>query len=446
MKMKIRLFILMALFLFAFSEQAAYAQSNDFFSSTQSANSRFKSFAGALDNCAGCPGFNPCNGITNGGASCDGNGLLRETTLGPVNPDGTQYMNQVGLVGPQQTIITKNADGTLLAVKASPLFPSTGPGALTDNMFGAVADPTQTDAQVALGTTPFGKGTRAPSKCGNTNLTDGSFDPTMDPGVRSGLNCGYLRYDPPTQGMILPAGDNSLPAGQQTVSLTTMTVTSGNIPGSCVLAYNTDAFGNPTTPKVPRASNTGQNCDGVSFNNPPRAFTAIPFNFTNTPQSIPNGLFNEFTFSNGGVICDTATGNTTCERQSLVQDTQTENGTSHAEWAFIWSTKNVNPAGTSSSGATSCGDPINGVAQGPGGKPCVHWFSDYEDSPCHITGGSYDPNVGPNSCRGVATGYGILDVTEGYFVYNGDATASTQASYPMGPQASFGNITGATSP
>ncbi len=113
--------------------------------------------------------------------------------------------------------------------------------------------------------------------------------------------------------------------------------------------------------------------------------------------------------------------------------------------AILWSTQNVDPAGAPSSGAATCGSPINGVAQTTGGKICVHWYSDYEDSPCKIVG-AYDPNVGPNNCRGVATGYGFLDVSEGYFIYDGDAAASAPTSYPLGPQASFGIINGAASP
>ena len=451
--MKLRLLFFIAVALFAFSEQASYAQTNDFFSSTTGSNNRFKNNpdpAAAATNCLTCSGWNPCNGITStGGSSCDGNGLLRQSTLGPVNGDGTQYLDQVGFVGPRLDIKTKNSDNSILTVKATPLFGSLGPGAVTDNMFGAIADPTQTD--VLIGTTQFGKGPRAPNKCGNTNLTDGSFDPTMDTGVRSGLNCGYLRYDPTTQGLTLPPSDNSYPLGGQLVSLTTMTKQSGNIlippstvPGTCVLAYNVDGAGNSTTPKVPRAANTGVDCDGVNFNAPAHAFTSIPFGFGN-PQpnvSIPVGLFNEFTFSRS-VVCNNVTLDTTCVRQSLIQETQTENGTSHAEWAFLWSTKNVNPAGASSPANAACGDPINGVAQNTGGKICVHWYSDYEDSPCKIIG-TYSSSVG--SCRGVATGYGFLDVSEGYFLYNGDAAGQTSVSYPMGPQMSFGDIPAAVSP
>lgn len=417
------------------SEQISYAQSNDFFSSTATANSRFKS-SGDANDCANCPGFNPCNGSTIGGTTCNGNGLLRQTTV-----DGALNVTQVGLVGPQVCISicvgtpSNPTNDSKLEVKVSPLFAMTGPGAVTDNMFNVISDPTRTDAEVGAGTIAFGKGGRDPAKCGNTGA-GGSFDGTIDPGVRSGLNCGYLRNTPETQGLLLPSGNNTLSAGQTMVSLTTMTLTSSS--GTpCVLA---------TDP--PRANNTGEGCDLIDFNASARAFTSNIFptgsNWTTGSfTGIPNGLHNEFSFSRG-VVCRSDTGDTTCAKQSLVQETQTENGISHAEWAFLWSTTNIDPAGTAS-GAATCGNPIHGVAQTTGGKTCVHWYSSYEDSPCKIIG-AYDPNAGPNTCRGVASGYGFLDVTEGYFIHNGDTVSTTPTSYPLGPQASFGIINGSTSP
>lgn len=459
-------FALIVLAFFLSSESRTFAQVNDFFSSTTGSNSRFKNnpaLAAAPTNCLTCPGWNPCNGITaTGGASCDGNGLLRQSTLGPVNGDGTQYLDQVGLVGLRPDIITKNGDGTLLTVKASPLFASTGPGAVTDNMFGAVSDPTRTNseirADVLAGTnsTKFGKGSRAPSKCGNT-ASDGSFDSTIDQPdpvntFFSGLNCGYLRYDLATQGVTPPSGSNTFQLGQTMSSLTTMSVTSGSPANTCVLSYNTDGTGNATTsgnsttPIVPRLVNTGQNCDMVNFNAAAHAFTSNIFptgtdwSQTGIFTGIPNGLYNNFTFSRD-IVCrsDGGATDTICTRQSLIQDTQTENGTSHAEWAFIWSSRDTG-GGAPASSVTDCGGQAN-----PTGKICVHWFSDYEDSPCKIVG-VYDVNAGANKCRGVATGYGFLDVSEGYFTYNGDAAAATSVSYPLGPQMSFGDINGAVSP
>lgn len=435
--MKLFYLIVGALCLLFLSEPLSYAQTQDFFSATYTANSRYKNSGGGND-CLNCPGFNPCNGSTIGGTSCDGNGLLRQTTV-----DVSLNVTQVGLVGPQVCISlcvgtpSNPTNDSKLEVKASPLFATTGPGAVTDNMFNAIADPTRTDAEVAAGSPAFGRGTRAPSKCGNS-AADGSFDSTIDPGIRSGLNCGYLRYDPTTQGMTIPVGNNTLPTSQTMLRVNTMTLTS-NSGTSCVLA---------TDP--PRANNTGTGCDKIDFNASAHAFTnQFPTGTDWTSgafTSIPNGLYNEFSFSRG-VVCRTDTGDTTCVKQSIVQETQTENGPgpSHAEWAFFWSTKNVDPAGTPSSGGATCGSPINGVAQTTGGKVCVHWFSDYEDSPCKIVG-TYNPNTDPGSCRGVASGYGFLDVSEGYFIYNGDAAAPGPTSYPLGPAASFGTITGSTSP
>lgn len=417
------------------TEQISYAQSNDFFSSTSTANSRFKS-SGDANDCANCPGFNPCNGSTIGGTTCNGNGLLRQTFV-----DGALNVTQVGLVGPQVCISicvgtpSNPTNDSKLEVKVSPLFAMTGPGAVTDNMFNVVSDPTRTAAEVTAGTPAFGMGSRDPAKCGNT-AADGSFNPTIDPGVRSGLNCGYLRNTPATQGLSLPSGNNTLSTGQTMASLTKMTLTSSS--GTpCVLA---------TDP--PRANNTGEGCDSIDFNASAHAFTSNVFptgsDWTAGPfTGIPNGLHNEFTFSRG-VVCRTDTGDTTCAKQSLVQQTQTENGSSHAEWAFVWSTQNIDPAGAPS-GAATCGNPIHGVAQTTGGKVCVHWYSSYEDSPCKIIG-AYDPNAGPNSCRGVASGYGFLDVSEGYFVRDGNTVSTTPTSYPLGPQASFGIINGSTSP
>lgn len=185
--MKLLYLIIAILCALLLSEQISYAQTQDFFSSTSTANSRFKNAGGAND-CLTCPGFNPCNGSTIGGTSCNGNGLLRQTTV-----DASLNVTQVGLVGPQVCIsICVGTAGNptndpKLEVKASPLFATTGPGAVTDNMFNVVADPTRTDAEVAAGSIAFGKGSRLPGKCGNS-AADGSFDSTIDPGVRSGLN------------------------------------------------------------------------------------------------------------------------------------------------------------------------------------------------------------------------------------------------------------------
>jgi hypothetical protein len=295
-------------------------------------------------------------------------------------------------------------------------------------MFGVVSDPTRTEAEVLAGFRSFGKGDRSPGKCGNS-AADGSFDPTIDTGIRSGLNCGYLRYDPATQGMTIPTGGNTL-LGQMTRTVDMVFKSEHPDPSTCVLG-NT----------IPRDPNTGANCDMVDFTASPRTFTAIEFNFNNPASliSIPNGFFNEFTYS-GTVVCNSVTLDRTCARQSLVQETQTENGISHAEWAFIWSGTNSSVDGSSSAGASDCG------GQATQGKICVHWFSDYEDSPCkNLAGATPDPS----SCRGVASGIGFQDISEGFFVYNGEATLTSTpgpTNYPLGPQASFGTILGATDP
>ncbi|MDC4226944.1 MAG: hypothetical protein MPW15_22565 [Candidatus Manganitrophus sp.] len=90
-------------------------------------------------------------------------------------------VTQVGLVGPQVCISicvgtpSNPTNDSKLEVKVSPLFAMTGPGAVTDNMFNVVSDPTRTAAEVTAGTPAFGMGSRDPAQCGNT-AADGTFD------------------------------------------------------------------------------------------------------------------------------------------------------------------------------------------------------------------------------------------------------------------------------
>jgi len=78
-----------------------------------------------------------------------------------------------------------------------PFFNRTGPGAVTDNMFGIISsnDPGPDNL--------LGTGDDVPTyKCGRTV---GSIDNSL-----AGLNCGDIRFNPQSQGMTIPAGGNSL--------------------------------------------------------------------------------------------------------------------------------------------------------------------------------------------------------------------------------------------
>jgi len=136
------------LFLFlVFCPLSAWGQTQDFFSSTQSIDRLSTGSAGA---CPRCPGFNPDSLIRHSG----------------IDPDGS------GPISFSQTITTTapSLGGTV----TGPFFNQLGPGAVTDNMFGQVS---------STGANPI--------KCGST--------PGLD-----GLNCGDIRFDPSTQGMIIP--------------------------------------------------------------------------------------------------------------------------------------------------------------------------------------------------------------------------------------------------
>lgn len=78
-----------------------------------------------------------------------------------------------------------------------PYFNRSGPGALTDNMFGIVSsdDP---GPDTVLGTGDD----RATYKCGRTVSSTANN--------LAGLNCGDIRFDPQSQGMSVPTGGNSL--------------------------------------------------------------------------------------------------------------------------------------------------------------------------------------------------------------------------------------------
>ncbi len=139
--------LLAAIIISAFSFQGAFAQSQDFFSNTQSTDQR----SNASD---GKPGFNPC-----------GNGVVAAGGLSCAGSTGAHLLSSANIT----------------------TFIKLGPGAVTDNMFGVVSG---ADASV----TP-----RPTTQCGV--VTNASL---------AGLNCGDLRFDPATQGQTIPTVGTNL--------------------------------------------------------------------------------------------------------------------------------------------------------------------------------------------------------------------------------------------
>lgn len=136
---KMVLFVL-GIGILAFSVQGAHAQALDFFSNTQSLDKRSSGSDGS-------PGFNPCaGGTTISTTECSGADPGSEPLLDPLNL----------------------GNGTTTAG----LFQKTGPGAVTDNMFGIVERPANPLACGAQGAGVLFNGV------GSLNCGDGKFDPT----------------------------------------------------------------------------------------------------------------------------------------------------------------------------------------------------------------------------------------------------------------------------
>lgn len=113
------------------------------------------------------PGFNPCRGGTRSSAGvCGGALTLDNSAQALLDPDNLQTV-----------------------------FPSLGPGAVTDNMFGIVSGSDSSGTPIPV------------SACGKVT----------SPSSLSGLNCGDLRFDPASQGQDFTSltGPNTLvtPAG-----------------------------------------------------------------------------------------------------------------------------------------------------------------------------------------------------------------------------------------
>ncbi len=172
----------LAIGVFIFSVEGVFAQSNDFFSNTQSNEQR------ATATTPNAPGFDPCRG---------GGGAMSATNC-------------------------DSAAALLSAANVSTNFVIAGPGAITDNMFGRVSG-AALGASGAVG----GAGTEvdtAITKCA-PGFGTGGFDnaPVVGDPLR-GLNCGDLRLAPDIQGMAIPSGSNTLGTGSAMTATTPLTL------------------------------------------------------------------------------------------------------------------------------------------------------------------------------------------------------------------------------
>lgn len=168
-----------ALALLVFSSGPLHAQTQtplpgqDFFTNVIQTELRT---AGAGDD---LPGFNPCG--TNGALNAAGTLCTNTETDGLLS--GANVINR----GAGTNGILGDSDDTL----GLGLFSKLGPGAVTDNMFGKVLKPAD------------------PGKCG----IDGSIGTTTlegGAGFKGELNCGNVRFEPGTQGQIIPNRGNIL--------------------------------------------------------------------------------------------------------------------------------------------------------------------------------------------------------------------------------------------
>lgn len=142
----------------------AEAQAVDFNMNTQLTDLRSD---GANNN----PGFNPCRGGTRSGAGVCGGALVVDASA-------------AALLDPDNLVTT---------------FPSLGPGAVTDNMFGIVSGQDASATPIPV------------SACGKV-----TNNVITAPNALAGLNCGDLRFDPSSQGQTtLTTANNTLvtPAG-----------------------------------------------------------------------------------------------------------------------------------------------------------------------------------------------------------------------------------------
>jgi|SRR5579863_1083254 len=145
----------LALAFLILGEGRGWSQAVDYNLNTQMIDLRSTAPANAGTGSDLSPGFNPCAGGTRDATgTCTGAGAI-------------------GLLKPSNLNV---------------LFPSLGPGAITDNMFGLIAVNT------------------AVSSTSCSNATTAGTGPN---GLLTGLNCGDLHIDPPTQGQSIPAPSSS---------------------------------------------------------------------------------------------------------------------------------------------------------------------------------------------------------------------------------------------
>jgi|SRR5579884_1537271 len=147
---KLALFVL-GIGILALSAQGAFAQTLDFFSNTQNLDQRTNGTNGA-------PGFNPCvGGTTVNSTTCSGAPSSAPPLLDPANLG-------VSGIGPAAT---------------AGLFEKTGPGAITDNMFGIVERPANPLVCGSQGAGVLSGGSGAIGSTGTLNCGDGKFDQTL---------------------------------------------------------------------------------------------------------------------------------------------------------------------------------------------------------------------------------------------------------------------------
>lgn len=261
---KITLFV-MGIGILAFSVQGAYAQSLDFFSSTQSLDQRSSGTNGA-------PGFNPCTG----------DAAPTSTSCAPTNGDiPLLHTNNLGNSG-------TNTAG---------LFERTGPGAITDNMFGIVERPTN------------------PLVCGGLGAG------VLAGGVGS-LNCGDGKFDPSTQNQTLPTSGTNLTGAMAVNSPIDMT--------SCGAGSTMAVCAND--PALHRSQ-----VEDAFVWNPTGSTVALPVNTANMPTIIAapaaktcaaGSALNPAVCGQSSMIETTALGTTTTVVVSLAADWATTNNAS----------------------------------------------------------------------------------------------------------------------
>jgi hypothetical protein len=105
------------------------------------------------------------------------------------------------------------ATGLLKPSNLTTLFPTLGPGAVTDNMFGLITNVNA--AGVTMDTT------RCSAIGANTTTSSAALaDPA---GLQPGLNCGDIRFTVGNQGQTVPPGDNTLQTPTPIAMNTSMT-------------------------------------------------------------------------------------------------------------------------------------------------------------------------------------------------------------------------------